>query len=181
MIVSLIGFMGSGKSSVGRKLAALLSYSFIDLDSEIEKKEGMSIGSIFSAYGEPAFRAVEADTLASVLDIGENLVIATGGGTPVLPVSSSLLHDRTVCIYLRAEAWQLSEILSVLDNANRPLLKSHTVEELLESRMPVYENTAHIVVNLSDFTTGVPDDEIFGRIAGRLVFDLGKEKCMPGD
>lgn len=181
MIISLIGFMGSGKSSVGRRLADLLSFPFIDLDAEIEIRAGMSITAIFSAYGEPAFRKMEYETLSSVLAVGQDMVIATGGGTPVNPESAGMLRERTVCVYLSASENQLSEILSVLDNSNRPMLKKHTVGELMRARVPIYENTAHISVNLSDYTDGVPDDSAFDRIAGDIVAYLGEEKRVPGN
>lgn len=176
----MIGFMGCGKSSVGRELSSRLRCPFVDLDAELERRSDMSIAEIFARYGESEFRKRELATLEEVLLRQEDFILATGGGTPMIPEASALLSGKTYCVYLRACALQLEEILASLDNTNRPLLKTSSVTELLRARVPVYERTAHLTLDISEFASGIPDANAFARMAGRLVLDIGKEKGFSG-
>jgi len=168
MTISLIGFMGSGKSSVGRKLSALLCLPFLDLDGEIVSRSGISIADWFSQRGESAFRAFELQTLKQLLSECGDAVLAVGGGTPVTREASDILKEETTCVYLKATVSHLERILSVLDNSGRPLLRTHSVDELLSTREPLYERTAGYTVNLADFTEGVPDERDFEDIAAHV-------------
>lgn len=141
MIIALTGIMGSGKSSVGRELRALLSCSFIDLDDYIEAKAGCSINSIFSEKGEAAFRTMEADCLREIIDThnnSETLVLSLGGGTVTNPDSARLVQDRTFCIFLTAAPETVAERLfaeastrSGLAADSRPILHgAHTKADI---------------------------------------------------
>jgi len=165
MIVSLIGFMGCGKSSVGRELSSLLCRPFFDLDKEIESRSGMSISTWFADRGETAFREYELHTLKLLVEKNDNAILAVGGGTPVTPEGAAILKHHTQCVYLETSAVQLKKILSVLDNSGRPLLKTYTVEELLSTRKAIYESTAGYIVKWSDYTEEVPDESDFYRMS----------------
>ena len=104
MMITLTGFMGSGKTTVGKVLADFLGCPFMDLDDLIVKKAGKSIPEIFAQDGEPAFRQLEARLLRQTVEkYTENtVVLALGGGAVTAPASAALLHEKSVCIYLRA-------------------------------------------------------------------------------
>ena len=116
MIVSLTGYMGSGKSSTGSELAGLLGWEFIDLDEYIEGKIGRSVGEIIAQDGETRFRAVEAEALRDVVIMhrltGENLVLALGGGTIMTPSVRRLILEDTLCVYLKTSFGHLKKRLS---------------------------------------------------------------------
>ena len=98
----LVGMMGAGKSSIGRKLAQRLNLPFVDADTEIERAAGMSISEIFAKHGEPYFRAGEARVIARLLDGGPQ-VMATGGGAFMHPQSREAIRDKGISIWLKAE------------------------------------------------------------------------------
>lgn len=124
-IISLTGFMGSGKSSVGRELSALLSCPLVDLDSYIEEKEGRTIQEIFASDGEAAFRAMELSALQALFSpCGPGLpymILALGGGTLTTAQCADLIRRHTYCIYLRAGIDTLVRNLRN-DTAGRPML-----------------------------------------------------------
>lgn len=143
MIVSLTGFMGSGKSTVGRELASLLDCEFADLDRYIEHKKGMKISEIFASYGEEAFRAIEIEALRDQLIMhkltGTDLVLALGGGTLLTPVARELVLGQSICVWLRCSEKFLLRRLS--RSHGRPLADEASEEELLArlaQRTPVY-------------------------------------------
>jgi len=125
----------------------------------------MSISQWFSERGEDAFREYELRTLKSLVGIYDNAILAVGGGTPTIPEAAEILRNCTECLYLKASALQLKTILSVLDNSERPLLKGRSVEELLSIRERTYEHTAQYILNLSDYTDGVPSEQDFSDMA----------------
>lgn len=125
MIISLTGFMGSGKSSVGKMLPALLDasmghFDFIDLDDYIVSSEGRSVNVIFEQGGENGFRRIETRCLNGLLETyrDKNLVLALGGGTAVF--NPELVHSRTICVYLSASVDTLVSRLA--SDTSRPLL-----------------------------------------------------------
>ena len=135
----LTGFMGSGKSSVGRVLADQLSCPFVDLDSEIVATSGCSIIDIFSQKGEPAFRSLETLCLAQVLQGGRS-VIATGGGVVISAENRNLMRDSGIVINLNVS---LPQVLQRLEGAtDRPLFKggdsTNHVKSLMEERKQFY-------------------------------------------
>lgn len=151
MRIFLVGFMGAGKTTLGRKLARKLELKFIDLDREIEKKFQKSVVEIFTSDGEEQFRAMELDVLNLFLK-SDNYVMATGGGTPCFGNVMETLNNFGTTLYVKS----LPEILANrLSNAyiERPLLRNKTPEEMLEfvnktlgEREPVYSR-AHFTLN----------------------------------
>ena len=160
MMITLTGFMGSGKTTVGKVLADFLGCPFMDLDDLIVKKAGKSIPEIFAQDGEPAFRQLEARLLRQTVEkYTENtVVLALGGGAVTAPASASLLREKTVCIYLRAT---LETLLARLEGetAGRPLADA-SLADRLAAREPLYEETAHVIVD----TDGLAPDEVADEI-----------------
>ena len=160
MMITLTGFMGSGKTTVGKVLADFLGCPFFDLDELIVKKAGKSIPEIFAQDGEAAFRQLEARLLRQMVEkYTENtVVLALGGGAVMNPASAALLHEKTVCIYLKAT---LETLLARLEGetAGRPLADD-ALAERLAARGPVYEETAHVVID----TDGLSPDEVADEI-----------------
>ncbi len=138
--IVLVGMMGAGKSTIGRRLAARLHIPFLDADHEIEAAHaGMTIAEIFAAHGEPYFRDGEARVLARLLESGPS-VLATGGGAFMREDTRARISDKGVSIWLDVEA----EIIlrRVKRRADRPLLQTAdpaaTIEKLIAERSPVY-------------------------------------------
>ncbi len=119
--------MGSGKSTIGKKLANKLSYAFCDLDKEIEKKEGKTITEIFSEKGEEYFRTIECEELRTLSD--ENQVVALGGGTPCYADNMEFINQKGTTVYLK---YNSGILFSRLKNAKaeRPLLAGKSDDEL---------------------------------------------------
>jgi shikimate kinase len=128
-ILYIIGFMGSGKSTAGKKLASLLGWSFIDLDKSIEVQTGKTIPEIFSLHGEDHFRNVESEVLRS-LKSQINTVISTGGGTPCHGDNMDFMLKTGLTLYLKLTPGQLKSRLSE-SKGERPLIKDLTDEGLL--------------------------------------------------
>ena len=160
MMITLTGFMGSGKTTVGKVLADFLGCPFMDLDDLIVKKAGKSIPEIFAQDGESAFRQLEARLLRQTVEkYTENtVVLALGGGAVTTPASAALLRDKTVCIYLRAT---LETLLARLEGetAGRPLADA-SLADRLAAREPLYEETAHVVIDTDGLTPEEVADEI---------------------
>ncbi|HKU04463.1 MAG TPA: shikimate kinase [Bradyrhizobium sp.] len=154
--VVLIGMMGAGKSTIGRRMAARLRLPFLDADTEIEAAAGMSIPDIFESHGEPHFRDGEARVIARLLDNGP-AVIATGGGAFMREETRGRIRDKAVSIWLKAEVDVIMK--RVRRRSDRPLLQNAdpeaTVSRLLGEREPVY-GTADITILSRD----VPHDKI---------------------
>jgi shikimate kinase len=144
--VTLIGLMGAGKTTVGRKLAQSLSVPFRDSDAEIESASRMSVPELFEAYGEPEFRALEARVIARLAGEGPQ-VLATGGGAFMREETRDILREKAVTVWLKADLATLMERVS--KRAGRPLLQAPDPEavmrNLIELRYPVYA-TADITV-----------------------------------
>ncbi len=120
--IFLIGFMGSGKSTVGKQLASLLNYEFIDLDDLIEQNEQLAVNDIFVMKGEEYFRTKESFYLKS-LDPIMNAVVATGGGTPCFSDNMKWMNEQGITVYLKANISVLSARLNK-ESDHRPLLKN---------------------------------------------------------
>ncbi len=137
--IALVGLMGAGKSSIGRRLAQALGLPFIDADSEIEAAAGSSIEEIFARDGEAAFRTGERRVIARLLE-GPPQVLATGGGAFMDPSTRALIRERAISIWLRADVDTL--LVRVGRRHNRPLLKAGdprtVLTRLIEERYPVY-------------------------------------------
>ena len=160
MILSITGFMGCGKSSVGRKLSQLLCCPFMDLDAVIEERVGRTIPEIFANDGETAFRDIEKETLKDILasnaenpqsDRRQNpLILSLGGGTVMTPECAEMIHEKTMCIYLNASQETLVNHLESEASA-RPLLSGTNlrdrISELMILRSSTYEKTAHVIID----------------------------------
>ena len=197
MIISLTGFMGCGKSSVGRILSELLCCPFVDLDDAISERAGRSIPEIFAAEGEPYFRELERETLADIIrshssdDSSARLILALGGGAVMTQACERMVHEETLCIYLKAS---VDTLISHLEGqaAGRPLLNtaampsasvmsseppsvmSSEVEtsplrkrilELMSLRAETYERTAHHIIDTDGKTIADISSEILDIIS----------------
>lgn len=158
--IVLIGFMGTGKTAVGKRLAALLNKNFYDSDQEIESVTGMTIPQIFARYGEIRFRSEENLAIARLAQ-HDNCVIATGGGVTINPDNMRLLREKGIIICLSAKPEIIYE--RVKRRNNRPLLKKgdlyQTIVKLMEERAEIYRE--------ADFfldTSGLDFQEIIARI-----------------
>src|SRR5450631_1257940 len=154
--VVLVGMMGSGKSTIGRRLSARLRLPFLDADIEIEAAAGMSIPDIFEAHGEPHFRDGEARVIARLLDSGP-AVIATGGGAFMREETRRRIRLQAVSIWLKADADIIMR--RVKRRVDRPLLQTAdpaaTVGRLIEEREPIYQHA-----DLTIWSRDVPHEKI---------------------
>lgn len=167
----LVGMMGAGKTTVGRRLATRLKRQFLDSDEEIERAAQMSIPEIFEQRGEPEFRAGETRVIARVLKT-DNVVLATGGGAFVNAETRALIKDRAISIWLKAEIDILFERVS--RRANRPLLQTAnpraTLQKLIDDRYPIYAE-ADITVASRD----VPQDAVAGDVVDAVLAYLQQQ------
>jgi shikimate kinase len=137
--IVLVGMMGAGKSSIGRRLATRLALSFVDADAEIEAAAGMSIPEIFATHGEPYFRSGEARVIARLLEHGPQ-VLATGGGSFMNPDTRAAIRRNGVSVWLKAEFEVLVRRVR-RRSADRPMLQGDPAERLrhlMAERYPVY-------------------------------------------
>jgi shikimate kinase len=149
--IALIGFMGTGKTAVGRALAQKLGKKFIELDPLIEQKAGKTIPEIFGENGEIAFRELEIEVTKEAAGEKDS-VIACGGGVVLNKINIDRLKKEAVIIYLTASPQVILKRTS-RDDEERPLLKvtdpTQTIRELLRFRQPFYERAAEIIINTS--------------------------------
>lgn len=162
--IVLVGMMGAGKSSVGRKLAARLGLAFVDADTKIEEAAGMSIPDIFETRGEAEFRSGEARVIARLLDGGPQ-VLATGGGAFMNPDTRALIRVKAVSVWLRADFDVLMK--RIKRRTDRPMLKTAdpaaTLKQLMDVRYPVYAE-ADITVESREVLHEVIVEEILDRL-----------------
>lgn len=162
----LIGFMGSGKTSVGLKLSYKLKMPVEDTDKLIERREGKSIRQIFEEEGEEVFRKKETELLGELADRQGKVIYSVGGGTPVREENRKLLRQLGTVVYLQISPETVYERLK--GDTTRPLLQCENplekIRELIESRKEAYESCADIIiaVDLLDM------EEILEQICGKL-------------
>lgn len=148
MNIILIGFMGTGKTTIGKLIAEKRCMDFIDVDEEIEKQQKKAISKIFEESGEKYFRELETEYLKSIKNI-ENTVISTGGGMPVKEENQLLLNDIGITIFLNTS---LEIIKKRLENdEERPLAKGN-LQELFEYRKPIYKNMAKKIIDCDNLS-----------------------------
>jgi len=148
--IALVGLMGVGKSTVGRKLAESLGATFVDSDEEIEKAAGLSVQEIFERHGEPEFRRGERRVIERLLN-GPPIVLATGGGAYIDPATRAMMKEKATTVWLRAELDLIWKRVNRRDT--RPLLKRENPKQVLAdlnaARSPIYAE-ADIVVDSGD-------------------------------
>jgi len=156
MKIFLIGFMGSGKTTIGRRLAQITGFDFVDTDRFIEMQQGMTITEIFARQGETAFREMERNILLD-LQRREYAVVSTGGGLPCRGDNMDLMLAGGKVVYLKTSPQALTRRL-IRSRTERPLIKGKTEEELLQyvmnqlsEREPAY-NRAHLMVQTENYS-----------------------------
>jgi len=163
--IVLVGMMGAGKSSIGRRLALRLGIPFVDADMEIEKAAGMSISDIFATRGEAEFRSGEARVILRLLDAGPQ-VLATGGGAFMNPDTRAAIAAKGVSIWLKADFDVLMR--RIRRRHDRPLLRTEdpgaTLQRLMDERYPVYA-----LADLTLQSRDVPHDKIVEEIVTALA------------
>lgn len=151
MNLFLIGFMGSGKTTAGKKLAKKLNLEFIDMDNYLEKQQNRTINEIFATDGEGKFREIERNILNELLQ-KDNILVGTGGGAPCFFDNMKQMNEKALTLYLQLPPKALAHRLRNA-KAERPLIKNKTenelidfIEKTLEKREPFYTQ-AHIIIN----------------------------------
>lgn len=170
--IILIGFMGCGKSSVGRRLAGTLHCDFLDTDELIEKEQGRSISDIFATDGESAFREMETECLRGLMDRGDDgFVLSVGGGLPVREINRKLLRELGVVVLLQVSAEVVYKRLR--NDKTRPLLQDKNprgrIEDLMNARKGFYEDAATYVVKV--------DEKNFDEIVEEIIKICRKERA----
>lgn len=163
--IVLIGFMGTGKSTVAEYLRTRFSMNIVEMDQEIEKQQGMSISDIFSIYGEEYFRRLETELLIKMQSVC-NAVISCGGGVPMREENVAEMKKNGRVVLLTAEPQTV--FARVKDNTDRPLLKGHNnveyIQELMEKRREKYEAAADIVIPTDHRTTAQICEEMMMKL-----------------
>lgn len=162
--IVLVGMMGVGKSTIGRRMAARLKLPFVDADTEIEAAAGMTIPEIFERHGEPHFRDGEARVIARLLE-GPPGVLATGGGAYMRAETRERIHARAVAVWLKADADVI--LRRIKRRADRPLLQTEdpaaTIRRLIDERYPVYQDADLTVLSRDE-----PHEKVVGECVAAL-------------
>jgi shikimate kinase len=166
--IVLVGMMGAGKTTVGRRLANRLGRHFIDSDEEVEKAAGMSIEDIFKLHGEADFRAGEVKVIARLLK-EDGLVLGTGGGAFINADTRNLVKDTALSVWIKADFELLFSRVS--RRSNRPLLKTanprETLQKLIDARYPIYAEA-----NVTIVSRDVPQDQVASDVIDALLDHL---------
>jgi len=175
--IVLVGLMGAGKSTVGRRLAERLDMPFVDADLEIERAAGKTIPEIFADHGEPYFRDGERRVISRLLDQGPQ-VLATGGGAFMNPETRKLIAGRGLSVWLRAELPLLMK--RVRRRSNRPLLDTADPEavmrQLIDERYPVYAEAA-ITIDSRDLSHTVIVNDLLQALVDHFSSVQGHRPC----
>lgn len=174
--IVLTGFMGTGKTEVGRLLSHRLGYALVDIDSEIEKDQRMAITEIFRQRGEPAFRDIETAVIRRFSGVA-NVVISTGGGAVLRQENMDALREKGIVVCLMATPGTIYR--RIASSNDRPLLRVEDplkrIEELLDARRPYYEK-ADIVIDTENKSPLEVAEEIIRKVASsKYLVDKGKE------
>lgn len=166
----LVGYMGCGKSTLGRKLARRLNVAFTDTDARVEQREGASVADVFRYEGEERFREVEREVLEQVIAEDAGAVISTGGGLPVWRGNMARMNEAGRTVYLRRSAGRIAARLSPYGRQKRPRLRGLDDAELvgfmardMAAREPFYTQ-AHLIVDCDTMS----DDEVVEYILERI-------------
>ena len=171
--IILIGFMGCGKTSVGKKLAQYYNLDFMDTDLLIEENNKMSIKDIFSEKGEEYFRELETNTIKSLLNNMDNTVISVGGGLPIKTGNGDILRSLGIVVYLDASFDTIKRRLK--NDSARPLFSNseNKKEALYYYRKPIYESCAHITIQVDNKSLDEITQELYSNIS-KYMNNLGK-------
>lgn len=165
----LIGYMGSGKTTVGKIAAERKNYTFVDTDEMIVEQQHRSISEIFAADGEQAFRDMETALLGQlIVEKREHLVISTGGGMPMRAENRQLLARLGKVVYLKASPVTIYN--RIKGDTTRPLLQCENplkrIEEMLAERSPLYEDGAMFIVEVDELSQSEAASEILAKCSG---------------
>ena len=170
--IFLTGFMGSGKTSVGRELAAALGWLFIDLDGAVEAHAGMTVREIFERSGEAAFRELEHAALLDAVRAPQPAVIATGGGTFVFPRNLAVVRQAGVSVWLNPSFATIVARIGALGKQDRPLFRNEVEAlALYRARLPSYQQ--------ADYRVDVGGEETPEEVAARVALRLRKDRTVP--
>lgn len=168
MRIILIGFMGAGKTTVGKVLAKKLGCRLLDTDQLIEQKHGMSVQDIFRNQGEETFRRLETETLKELGQEDSDWVLSVGGGLPVRNENRALLRQMGTVVFLRVQPDTV--LFRLKDDTSRPLLQGSDVKErvstLMNQRIPLYQEAARVAVDVDGKTPEEIGTEILEVING---------------
>lgn len=172
-IIVLTGMMGSGKTTIGSRLADKLKIYFIDSDREIEDCEKMSINKIFDLKGENYFRKIEKQTIQEIINRDEPMVLSLGGGAFIDQETRKLIKNKTISIWLKAN---LETILNrVSGKNNRPLLRGKdrrlVIHDLIKKRYPIYEES-DIHFNINDYENYDKKNEDISLIVDEIIKNI---------
>lgn len=150
--IILIGYMGSGKTTLGKKLSFRERIAFLDTDKMIEQKKGKAVSEIFDDEGENAFRQMETECLKEIMDYADRYIISVGGGLPLKEENRKLLKELGTVLYLRARPDTIYGRLK--NDTSRPLLRGDDpegkIKAMLETRGPVYEEAADVILDVDE-------------------------------
>lgn len=168
----LVGLMGAGKTSIGRRLAKRLSLPFVDADDEIVKAAGLSVEEIFARFGEASFREGERRVIARLLD-GAAMVLATGGGAFLDAATREAIARRGISVWLSADLDVL--VRRTVGRPGRPLLQTGDPREvlmrLMQARYPVYA-----LADLTVVTEDIPIDETVDKVLAAVLSHVGRRR-----
>ncbi len=172
--IVIIGFMGSGKTRVGKRLAQELQIPFVDVDKEINKKMKMTVKEIFQRFGEPFYRALETVEIKKLLEENEKKVVSLGAGLPLQEQNEEIIPQLGTVVYIKGSA---ATLLKRLEGSSNPFLEGENQEEkirkMLKQRDPVYQKFADIVVE-----TGVmPFESLVAQILEKITEFEASGKC----
>ena len=168
--VFLTGFMGSGKTTVGRALASALGWELVDLDARVEDRTGLTVRELFERHGEPTFRELEHEELLAGLQTAGPAVVATGGGTFTFPRNVALIAAAGPSVWLNPSFATISRRIAVHGKLDRPLFRNEAQAlALYRARLDAYR--------LADHRVDVAEDETPEEIAARIALWLGKLHC----
>jgi shikimate kinase len=166
MRLYLTGFMGSGKTAVGERVAARLGWRFLDLDRDIERRAGSTVREIFAREGEGPFRQLEREALAATLEL-DDVVVATGGGTVLDPRNRELIGRNGLLIWLNPAFATIVGRIGPLGKGDRPLFRDEAQAlALYRERLPAYRR--------SDWRIDIGPHEVAEEVAARIVLRLTK-------
>lgn len=169
MRIFLTGFMGAGKTTVGRLLAERLSVPFVDLDPEIEARVGMSVREIFAAHGGAEFRRLEREALTATL-AQPDVVVATGGGTVTFEANARLIAQSGLTVFLNPAFATIVGRIGGRGKADRPLFQDDAQAlALYRERLPAYRR--------ADLTFDVAPGEDAGEVVSRIALRIGSRAC----